>query len=184
MERHHKNQSKLQCYLALNRQNMVADYLTTVTDRKLRKTLTRYRLSEHSLAIETGRHRQTWLPREDSLAIETGRHRQTWLSREDSLAIETGRHRQTWLPREDRLCSLCSRGEVETELHFLLHCDKYSDLREYFFPKIIIQYKEFETIKDEEKIKYLLGEKPMCSFGSQICVLLPQPEGQPVKSAM
>ena len=29
-----KNQSKLQCYLALNRQYMVADYLTTVTDRK------------------------------------------------------------------------------------------------------------------------------------------------------
>ena len=111
-----KNQSKLQCYLALNRQYMVADYLTTVTDRKLRKTLTRYRLSEHSLAIETGHHRQTWLPREYSL------------------------------------CSLCSRGEVETEQHFLLHCDKYSDQREYFFPKIIIQYKEFETIKDEEKI--------------------------------
>ena len=81
----------------------MADYLTTVTDRTLRKTLTRYRLSEHSLVIETGRHRQTWLPREDSLAIETGRHRQTWLPREDSLVIETGRHRQTWLPREDRL---------------------------------------------------------------------------------
>ena len=48
-----------QCYLALNRQYVVADYLTTVTDRKLRKTLTRYRLSEHSLARETGHHRQT-----------------------------------------------------------------------------------------------------------------------------
>jgi hypothetical protein len=127
---------------------MVADYLTTVTDRKLRKTLTRYRLSEHSLAIETSRHRPTWLP------------------------------------REDRLWSLCSRGEVETELHFLLHCDKYSDLREYLFPKIIIQYKEFETIKDEEKIKYLLGEKPKCAVLATKCVLLPQPEGQPVKSAM
>ena len=80
-----------------------------------------------------------------------------------SLAIETGRQRQTWLPREDRLCSFCSGGEVETELHFLLHCDKYPDLREYFFPKIIIQYKEFETIKDEEKIKYLLGEEPKCA---------------------
>ena len=102
--------------MALNRQYMVADYLTTVTDRKLRKTFTRYRLSEHSLAIETGRHRQTWLPREDSL------------------------------------CSLCSRGEVETELRFLLHGDEYSDLREYLFPKMNIKYNECETIKDEENV--------------------------------
>ena len=46
---------------------MVAEYLSTVTNEKLRKTLTMYRLRDHSLAIETGRHRQTWLPREDRL---------------------------------------------------------------------------------------------------------------------
>ena len=39
------------------------------TDPKLRKSLTRYRLSEHSLAIEKGRHRQTWLSREDRLCF-------------------------------------------------------------------------------------------------------------------
>ena len=38
-----------------------AEYLTIVTDPKIRKSLTRYRLSEHSLAIEKGCHRQTWL---------------------------------------------------------------------------------------------------------------------------
>jgi hypothetical protein len=36
---------------------------TTVTDPKIRKALTMYRLSEHSLAIEKGRRRQ----REDRL---------------------------------------------------------------------------------------------------------------------
>lgn len=64
-----QNQSKLECYLALNRDYTVAEYLSNVTDPKLRKSLTRYRLSEHSLAIEKGRHRQTWLPREDRLCI-------------------------------------------------------------------------------------------------------------------
>ena len=44
--------SKLECCLALNREYTVAEYLTTVTDPKLRKVLTMYRLSEHSLAIE------------------------------------------------------------------------------------------------------------------------------------
>ena len=49
--------SKLECYLTLNREYNVAEYLTTVTDTMLRKYLTMYRLSEHSLAIERGRHR-------------------------------------------------------------------------------------------------------------------------------
>lgn len=52
-----ESQSKLELYLTLNREYMVAEYLTTVTDRKLRKMLTMYTLSGHNLAIETGRHR-------------------------------------------------------------------------------------------------------------------------------
>jgi len=71
-----------------------ATYLRTIKDMKLRKTLTMYRLSEHHLAIEKGRHRQTWLP------------------------------------REERLCSHCSLGTVETELHFLTQCTKYVEIRE------------------------------------------------------
>ena len=39
-----------------------------------------------------------------------------------ALAIEKGFYRQIWLPREDRICSFCTQ-EVETEGHFLLHCD-------------------------------------------------------------
>jgi hypothetical protein len=57
----------MQGYLALNQQYIVANYLTMVTDQNLRKTLRKYRLSEHSLAIEKGRHRKTWLPVEERL---------------------------------------------------------------------------------------------------------------------
>ena len=64
-----KNQSKLECYTALNREYKTAEYLSNVKDPKLRKYLTRYRISEHNLAIEKGRHRQTWLPREERLCI-------------------------------------------------------------------------------------------------------------------
>ena len=123
-----KTQSKLECYLALNREYTVAEYLSTVTDPKLRKTLTMYRLSDHHLAIETGRHKQSWLP------------------------------------REDRLCSLCSQGEVETELHFLLHCDKYKDIRASFFPKIKEKYNEFDSTINTSSLQYVLGEQSKCTF--------------------
>jgi hypothetical protein len=53
--------------LALNTEYTVAEYWTTVTDAKLRKALTMYRLSEHSLAIEKGRQRQTSFSGEDRL---------------------------------------------------------------------------------------------------------------------
>uniref|UniRef100_A0A671U6T8 ribonuclease H n=1 Tax=Sparus aurata TaxID=8175 RepID=A0A671U6T8_SPAAU len=54
-----KRQSKLKCYLTLKRNFTLANDLSTVTDAKLRKALTMYRLSEHSLAVEKGRHRQS-----------------------------------------------------------------------------------------------------------------------------
>ena len=52
-----ESQSKMETYASLNRQYTVAAYLTTVSDTKLRRTLTKYRLSEHNLAVEVGRHR-------------------------------------------------------------------------------------------------------------------------------
>ena len=55
--------------MALNREYTVANYLSTVSDAKQRKNLTRYRVSNQSLVIKRGRHRQTWLPREERLCI-------------------------------------------------------------------------------------------------------------------
>ncbi len=49
-----KAQSKMQCYLVLKGPYNVGDYLTT----KQRTTLTKYELSEHNLAIETGRYKK------------------------------------------------------------------------------------------------------------------------------
>ncbi len=91
-----KIQKKMELYLHLKRDYKPAEYLSCVKDHKLRKTLTKYRVSDHCLAIERGRHRQRWQPREQ---------------------------RQ------------CSQKEVETEEHFLLHCDYYHSIRTTYFPK-------------------------------------------------
>ena len=40
--------------MALIREYSVADHLTTATDPKLRKSLTMYRLREHSIVVERG----------------------------------------------------------------------------------------------------------------------------------
>lgn len=81
-----KRVSKLQCYLALNRQHRAVDYLSNVTNQKLRKTLINEikklddHKSEHKLAIEIGCHRKSWQPRENRLTqfcqqdVETEQH--------------------------------------------------------------------------------------------------------------
>ena len=47
------------------------------------------------------------------------------------LRIETGRR-----PRKERVCVLCNSGEVENELHFILFCPKYDDLRNLLFSEL------------------------------------------------
>ena len=54
---------KTKTRLTLNREYTVAAFLITVSEKKLRKTLTE--CSEYKLAVEEGRRRQTWLPREE-----------------------------------------------------------------------------------------------------------------------
>ncbi|XDV45306.1 hypothetical protein PO909_013424 [Leuciscus waleckii] len=64
-----KTQSKLQFYRNLKSNYELEEYLQSVRDTKQRQILSKYRLSEHSLAIETGRHRKSWLPREQRVCV-------------------------------------------------------------------------------------------------------------------
>ncbi len=59
-------QNKLQCYSTLNRTTTFANYLL-IKPFKERQILSKYRLSDHDLEIERGRHRQTWSEREQRI---------------------------------------------------------------------------------------------------------------------
>jgi len=48
------------------------------------------------------------------------------------LEIERGRYRN--IPRQNRICTLCAQNSVEDEYHFLLCCEKYSDIRSLYIP--------------------------------------------------
>uniref|UniRef100_A0A4W5RDT1 ribonuclease H n=1 Tax=Hucho hucho TaxID=62062 RepID=A0A4W5RDT1_9TELE len=126
-----KSQSRLNCYLTLNREYELADYLYSVRDTKQRQILTKYRLSDHRLAIETGRHKKTWLP------------------------------------KEERVCGHCTTGEVETEMHFLLYCDKYSSPRDTLFTEMTTFIPNFNSLNPEEKLKILMGEGAMAPLAAK-----------------
>ena len=119
-----KTQSKMQFYLALNRNYDLAPYLTLITDKNLRTTLTKYRLSEHSLAIEVGRHRQTWLPKENRLCphceqgtVETELHFLTQCTKYEDIRLNYFKKISEVLPEfllassEERLSYLTGENE-------------------------------------------------------------------------
>ncbi len=59
-------------------------------------------------------------------------------------------------------------GSLETELHFLTECSKYTDIRTVYYDKIQQIHPTFTTLSDQEKLAYLLGEHKTC------CVLAAQ----------
>ena len=98
----------MQCYLALNREYTVAPYLTTVTNVKQRVMLTKYRLSAHSLAIETGRHKKSWLPKEERLCQEC-----------EEAAVETEQHFLRHCPKFKNVCEIYFSKFGQKHPHFI-----------------------------------------------------------------
>jgi len=54
----------------------------------------------------------------------------------NKLRIETGRWKRPIEKAEDRVCIQCGSGEIEDEKHFILHCQRFQELREEMFGAI------------------------------------------------
>ena len=66
MKEETKSQSRLEDQIiSLDRDYELAEYPLTVRDRKQRQILTKYRPSDHKLAIEQGRHKKSWQTKEN-----------------------------------------------------------------------------------------------------------------------
>ena len=89
---------------------------------------------------------------EDYLCIVKDRRHRLALTRfrlrSHNLAIETGRHNR--IPRDQRVCSFCNSGKIEDEIHFLLFCSHYDDLRRPLVPII-------QNLNTEEAFACLLN---------------------------
>ncbi len=73
------------------------------------------------------------------------------------LHIETGR--SPHIPVEDRLCKVCNTNSVEDELHFLLNCNSYDELRDEFTKGVTSVFPGYMGLADEEKFIWALSSK-------------------------
>ena len=70
------------------------------------------------------------------------------------IRVETGRYRN--IPREERLCQFCDGQEVEDEIHILLKCTKYSELRDSFY-KTHVHSEDITVLEDIDILKHILA---------------------------
>ena len=72
------------------------------------------------------------------------------------LSIETGRYLD--IPIEYRFCLYCDDDCVESEIHFLLFCKKYNNLRFKLYDSVRQFYPLFDFQEPEEQVKILMSQ--------------------------
>jgi len=111
-------QAKLRTYGLLKTTIGFEKYLEQIIKPATRITVTKLRLSNHNLMIETGRYNK--------------------------------------IPKELRLCPLCLKT-VETEIHFLVECPVYTNMREKILERILLKKPAFAYYTNAHQFVYLLS---------------------------
>lgn len=109
--------------------------------------------------LRTYRTYKIELKQEHYLTISNSRHRQIlakFRCGNLKLNIETGRYNKT--PLQDRKCILCDSGAIEDEVHFLIDCNFYSDLRFYLFYSALEILPDFLNCSSCDKLSFLMNE--------------------------
>ena len=83
------------------------------------------------------------------------------------LRLETGRFEG--LPIEERLCPICN-AEPETELHAVIKCHAYNDLRPAVFNDAIDICDDFMLLSDTDKLILILNDNLLCKPAASLCV--------------
>ena len=73
------------------------------------------------------------------------------------IRLETGRYeRGRYLPVEERTCYVC-KNAVESELHVVIQCPLYQDLRDDLFYMCQCTEPLFAEMSDQDKLRFILG---------------------------
>ena len=86
------------------------------------------------------------------------------------IRIETGRYEA--LAENLRIFPFCNL--VENEIHVLIHCHLYEDLRETLFKKALECELHFHSMSDEQKLVVLFSNPELVRICAKTCALILQ----------
>ena len=79
--------------------------------------------------------------------------------RSGSLPLEIERCSKPKVNLTDRLCTFCDTGAIESEEHFLISCDFYSDIRYSLFLSATAINEHFNILDSNEKLIFLMNNR-------------------------
>ncbi len=77
------------------------------------------------------------------------------------LQVELGRFARPKVALEERICHCCNTNSVEDEVHFLVVCPLYSDLRYDLWLKIIRSDPSFIQLRPVDQLIYLMASSDL-----------------------
>ncbi len=83
------------------------------------------------------------------------------------IRLETGRYEH--LPVDQRLCEFCNDNAVEDELHVILKCTFYDDLREELFEAAENINNNFMNLSDTDKFSFLFSNCNIVKLCAKSC---------------
>jgi hypothetical protein len=67
---------------------------------------------------------------------------------------------------DQRLCRLCGAGKLEDEMHVLLECDAYNELR------CMARWSKLFEVPRNQDMKFFMGQKDQYMLSAFVCKLL------------
>jgi len=88
------------------------------------------------------------------------------------IAIELGRH--NGVQYHNRLCTLCKSNNIEDELHILVHCNFYEDIREDLYNDCEQIDHNFRNLSNVDQLCFILGNAAIASKAARACYFILQ----------
>jgi len=65
------------------------------------------------------------------------------------------------------VCPFCNC--IEDEVHVLLYCNLYADVRQFLFDKAVSINSTFLTLNDDDRLSFILSNVSMARFSAKTC---------------
>ena len=88
-----------------------------------------------------------------------------------AIGIETGRYKNgVYLPAHERICLFCKENPpIEDEVHVLIQCSLYDDLRDEMLEHAASIEPSFPTFSDLEKFVFLMSNDNLVKYTAKTC---------------
>ena len=81
--------------------------------------------------------------------------------------------REGYIPVAERLCPCCNM-ETEDEVHVIIRCGQYKNIRQDLFNKVLCIFPHFTLLNDFEKYKLIMTEPSLVKCSAKACFLMLQ----------